>query len=421
MLLLTNIGQLVQTMTGAPARRRNLRAVECVEDAAIFVSEGKVVGMGEREFVLPHPLFRQSESQTKVIDCGGRLVMPGFVDAHTHPVFVGPRLVDFEKRVQGATYSQIARAGGGIRSSVANVRSTSADGLARTVGNTLDRMLEHGTTTVECKSGYGLNWEAERRSLLAIKSAAQDWPGTAIPTFLGAHVVPKEFESRRKEYVAQICQQMIPRVARERLAAFVDVFIERGAFTTAEAVRIFEAATTHGLGVRAHVGQLSPTDLKPLLRFQPASLDHLDFVSDAEIKLLSHKKTDTIVVLVPGANYFLGGKSYPDARRLIDAGVGVAIATDFNPGTSPTFSMQMAMSLACTQMQMTPAEAVVAATLNAAHSLGLSREKGSIEPTKDADLAIFDCEDYREVPYWFGSNRCWMTITGGQIAWRKES
>jgi imidazolonepropionase len=211
---------------------------------------------------------------------------------------------------------------------------------------------------------------------------------------------------------------MIPTAARRKLAQYVDVFVEKGAFTLEEAIRIFEAATTQGLKVRAHVCQLSRGKIKPLLRFEPASLDHMDHCNPAELKALA--KTNTIATLVPGANYFLGLRRYSDARKLIDSGVAVGLATDYNPGTSPTLSMQMALSLACTQMKMTPEEAIIAATANAAYSLGFGHSKGRIEPMADADLAIFDCEDYRELPYWFGSNRCWMTIVGGEVVWRKD-
>jgi imidazolonepropionase len=417
MLLLANIGQLVQTLCRIPARRKDMRAIECVEKAAVFIQGDKIIGMGEADFILPHPVFKDAESKTQVIDCGGRVVMPGLVDPHTHPVFAGPRLVDFEKRIKGASYEQIAKAGGGIRASVATVRASEEEQLAQRVRSALDRMLEHGTTTVECKSGYGLSLEAELKSLRAIRRVAKTWPGTVVSTFLGAHAVPAEYQKKRSDYIALVCQQMIPAVARERLAYFVDVFIERSAFTTAEAVRIFEAATTSGLRVRAHVGQLSTAELKPLMRFQPASLDHLDLVRDADLRPLA--KSGTVAVLVPGANYFLG-KAYPPARKLIDAGVPVALATDYNPGTSPMLNMQMAMSLACTQMRMTPAEAIIAATVNAAHSLDLGPSKAFIEPNRDADLAIFDAEDYREIPYWFGSNRCWMTITKGKLAYRRS-
>jgi imidazolonepropionase len=420
-MLLTNVGQLVVPENAAPARGRRMRAVDCIFDAAVFVQAGKIARFGAAEKVLADAAVKNARPALKVIDCGGRVVTPGLVDPHTHPVFMRPRLVDFEQRIQGASYEQIAKAGGGIRSSVDPVRLASVDALAQAVLAALDRMLEHGTTTVECKSGYGLRWDAEQRSLLAIRAASQKWPGTVVATFLGAHVVPKEFQNRRKEYVTSLCRDMIPLVAREGLAKYVDVFIERGAFTAAEAEQIFAAAAAHGLQVRAHVGQLSPADLKPLFRFQPASLDHLDYISAKDRKLLGGKASGTIAILVPGANYFLGGKSYPDARALIDAGAPVALATDYNPGTSPLLNMQMAMSLACTQLRMTPAEAIVASTLNAAASLGLGDAKGRVANGAHADFAIFDCEDYREIPYWFGSNRCWMSIVRGNVAWTQTS
>jgi imidazolonepropionase len=237
-----------------------------------------------------------------------------------------------------------------------------------------------------------------------------------VATLLGAHVVPKEFQGCSQKYVEIVCKEMIPRVARRKLARFVDVFCDRGAFTPAETEQIFEAAESHELSVRAHMGQLSETDLEPFLRFNPASFDHMDHVSDDDILQLA--KRDTMSTLVPGANYFLGLREYPDARRLIDAGVPVALATDYNPGTSPTMSMPMAMSLACTHMKMSPAEAVAAATINGAWALRLAQRKGSIEPGKDADLAVFDAKDYREIPYWFGANHCATTILNGIVALR---
>ncbi len=275
-------------------------------------------------------------------------------------------------------------------------------------------MAAHGTTTVEAKSGYGLTVESEMKSLEAIRSAASRWPGTVISTLLGAHVVPKEFQGRSPKYVELVCKEMIPQAAKRKLAQFVDVFREQGAFTAEETMQIFETAKQHGLSVRAHVGQLSETALRPFLRFNPASFDHMDHVSDDDIAEMA--KHDTVATLVPGANYFLGLKEYPQARKLIDAGVPVALATDYNPGTSPTLSMPMAMSLACTHMKMSPAEAIAAATINGAWALRLAHRKGSIEPGKDADLAVFAVEDYREIPYWFGDNRCQTTVLNGWLS-----
>jgi imidazolonepropionase len=322
--------------------------------------------------------------------------------------------VDFEKRIEGASYEQIAAAGGGIRSSLEGVRKAGKQALAEKVLAVLHDMAAHGTTTVEAKSGYGLTVESELKSLEAIRNAASRWPGTVIPTLLGAHVVPNEFKGRSQSYVDIICKEMIPQAARRNLAQFVDVFCDHGAFTAAETAQIFAAAGQHGLSVRAHMGQLSQTALQPFLRFHPASFDHMDHVSDEDVALLAAH--DTVATLVPGANYFLGLKEYPQARRLIDAGVPIALATDYNPGTSPTLSMPMAMSLACTHMRMSPAEAIAAGTINGAWALRVADRKGSVEPGKDADLAVFAVDDYREIPYWFGANRCSMTVTNGMVA-----
>jgi imidazolonepropionase len=277
----------------------------------------------------------------------------------------------------------------------------------------LREMAASGTTTVEAKSGYGLSLESELKALAAIQEAASEWPGTVVPTLLGAHVVPAEFKSRPQEYVALVCDGMIPQVARRRLARFVDVFCERGAFSAADMEKIFSSAEKHGLAVRAHVGQLSETRLAPFLKFHPASFDHLDHISDEDIAPLA--KHDTVATLVPGANYFLHTDRYPDARKLIDAGVPVALATDYNPGSSPTGNMQFVLSLACTQMRMSPSEAIAAATINGAYALRLEGRKGSIEPGKDADLAVFDVKDYREIAYWFAMNRCSGTVLNGTI------
>jgi imidazolonepropionase len=244
-----------------------------------------------------------------------------------------------------------------------------------------------------------------------MRAAAQDWPGTVVSTFLGAHVVPPEYRGRSQAYVDLICNEMIPAVAKRKLAQFVDVFCERGAFSAAEAAQIFAAATKYGFAVRAHVGQLSETRLAPLLRYKPASFDHMDYLNDADLPALA--QSDTVVTLVPGANYFLGLSRYPDARRLVESSVAVALATDYNPGSSPTLSMPMALSLACTHMKMSPAEAIAAATINGAWALRLADRKGSVEPGKDADLAVFNASDHREIPYWFGTNHCAMTIMNG--------
>jgi len=421
--LLINIGQLLTlALPGKPGPRRgpDLKQLGIIQDAAVLCLGGKIVSFGTTKDALRDPwvrkTIRKNRNRITEIDCTGKVVLPGFVDSHTHPVFTTPRLVDFEKRIEGASYEEIAAAGGGIRSSLEGVRNAKQAELASHVIDALQQMTAHGTTTVEAKSGYGLTLESELKSLEAIRDAASQWPGTVVATLLGAHTVPKEFAGRSAQYVDLVCNEMIPNAASQRLAHFVDVFHDKVAFSLEETQRIFAAAASHGLAVRAHVGQLSETPLESLLRFNPASFDHMDHVNDRDLSLLA--KHDTVATLVPGANYFLGMKEYPNARRLIDAGVPVALATDYNPGTSPTLSMPMAMSLACTQMKMSPAEAIAAATINGAWALRLADRKGSIEPGKDADLAIFDVADYREIPYWFGVNRCEMTIMNGTISRR---
>lgn len=419
-LLLVNINQILTLRSASPKsgprRGRDLRELGIIRDGAVLCIGGKIVSVGTTKDALHDSWIRKQRTQLPEVDCSGKVVIPGFVDSHTHPVFVNPRLVDFEKRIEGASYEEIATAGGGIRSSLEGVRKATKSVLKAKVLTVLQDMATNGTTTVEAKSGYGLTLESELKSLEVIREAAHSWAGTVVPTLLGAHIVPKEFQGCSQKYIEIVCRDMIPKAAKRNLAQFVDVFCDKGAFAPEETEQIFAGAREHGLRVRAHVGQFSETALAPFLRFSPASFDHMDHVNSEDVKQLA--KLDTVATLVPGANYFLGLKSYPDARRFIEAGVPVALATDYNPGTSPTISMPMAMSLACTQMKMSPAEAMAAATINGAWALRLADRKGSIEPGKDADLAVFDVGDYREIAYWYGANHCWMTVLNGIIAVR---
>lgn len=412
-LLLVNIGQLLtlRSTTAGPRRGTTLSELGIIEEAAVLCAGGKIVSVGRTKDALRDPWLRKNRKKAIEIDCAGRVVLPGFVDSHTHPVFTHPRLVDFEKRIAGANYEEIAEAGGGIRSSIEGVRKASKAALTGKVAGALHALGKYGTTTVEAKSGYGLSFDSEMKSLEAIRAAAKHWPGTVVSTFLGAHVVPPEYRGRSGEYIKLIRNEMMPAVAEGKRARFVDVFCDRGAFSAEETIEIFRAAEQHGLETRAHMGQLSETRLEPILRFQPASLDHMDYVNDADLPSLA--KSNTVATFVPGANYFLGLSRYPDARRFIEAGAAVALATDYNPGSSPMVSMPMAMSLACTHMKMSPAEAIAASTINGAWALRLADRKGGIEAGKDADFALFDVEDYREIPYWFGVNRCAITIANG--------
>jgi imidazolonepropionase len=415
-LLLVNIGQLLTVSSpsanSVPRRGAQLRELGILEDAAVLCVAGTITSVGKTKDAFSDPWVRKHRRQITEIDCRGKVVLPGFVDSHTHPAFVSPRLVDFEKRIAGASYEEIARSGGGIRSSVEDVRRADIRELTQKILTAFEQMLEQGTTTVEAKSGYGLSVEAELKSLEAIRTAGKHWPGTVVSTLLGAHVAPPEFKDRQAEYVRRVCEEMVPQAARRKLANFVDVFCDRGAFSLEDTLQIFAAAGKNGLRVRAHVSQFTRTSIAKLLSLNPASLDHLDHADPDDISALARSKT--VATLVPGANYFLGTE-YPPARKLIDGGVPVALATDFNPGSSPLLSMPFVLSLACTQMKMSPAEAIAAATINGACALGLEARKGSIKPGKDADLTIFDVSDYREIAYWVASNKCKKVIAGGVL------
>lgn len=416
-LLLINIGQLLTLRLAAskmsPRRGRQLSDLGIIEDAAVLCVGGKIVSVGKTIDALRDSWLKKNRKKVKEIDCEGKVVLPGFVDSHTHPAFMQPRLVDFEKRISGATYEEIAEAGGGIRSSLEAVRKATKRALTGKILAAFHEMAVQGTTTIEAKSGYGLTVDSELKSLEAIRDAARQWPGTIVPTLLGAHVVPAEYKTCYPKYVELVCKEMIPAAAKGKLAQFVDVFTERGAFSEEDTRKIFEAAKENGLDVRAHVCQLSETPLQGLLKFNPASFDHMDHVREDDIRMLA--KHNTVATLVPGANYFLNTPQYPPARKLIDAGVPVALATDYNPGSSPTPSMAFVMSLACTHMKMSPAETIAASTINGAWALRMQDRKGSIEAGKDADLAVFEVSDYREVPYWFASNHCGMTVLNGEI------
>lgn len=397
--LLVNISQLL-TFAGpdAPRTGREMASVGLHRDGAVLLDEGLVAAAGSRDQVMRHP----DAGKARVLDMGGRVVLPGFVDSHTHPVFAAPRLKDFELRARGKTYEEIAAEGGGIRSSLSAVRGASEDRLVELLLARAGRFLECGTTTIEAKTGYGLDPDSELKCLRAIKRAAAASALEIVPTFLGAHAFPPEYSDRRQAYVDLLCREMVPAAAKEG-ARFVDAFCERGYFSEAEAEAVLKAGAAAGLGVKLHADQITRSGGARLAaRLGAVSADHLDHAAPEDLALL--KESGTVAVLAPGANHFLGLSDYPPARRVIDAGVPVALATDFNPGTSPCWNMQQALALAVTRMRMTPEEALCAATINGACALGLAKTHGSLEPGKQADLAVLDCEDYREIPYWFGAN-----------------
>jgi imidazolonepropionase len=383
-----------------------------LRDGAVLIDAGRIVAAGPREVVLTHALAKKAER----VSAGHRVVTPGFVDAHTHPVFAEPRLDDFEARLSGAGYADIAARGGGILWTVRGVRGTSEADLTAGLRRRAFDFLACGTTTIEAKSGYGLDLENELKLLRAIRTAGERGPLEIVPTLLGAHAVPPELKGRKDEYVARVCGEMIPRAAAEGLAKFVDVFCEDGYFSVADLEKIADAGKKAGLGLKVHSEQLTRSgSLQAAARRGAVSADHLDCARGEDFAALAGGAT--VACLVPGSNYFLA-KPYPPARALLDAGAAVALATDFNPGTCPCWDMRLILSIACTQTRMTPAEALVSATINGAHAAGLGLTHGSLEPGKAADLVCHDAEDYRELAYWFGGARTRWTMKRGEVVHR---
>jgi len=410
-----NCSQIV-TLAG-PARPRvgpEMRKLSIVGGGALLVRGGLVERVGARDEV-----ERAAGPDCELLDAGGRLVTPGFVDAHAHPVFAGNRADEFERRASGATYQEIAAAGGGIRSTVHRTREASEDELFETARRRGRWFLRTGTTTVEAKSGYGLSAGDELKMLRVVRRLNEEGGGARyVPTFLGAHEVPDEFHGRRGEYVESVVGEMLPRVAAEGLAEFCDVFCEERVFGVDDARRVLGAARSHGLGLRVHADQLSLSGGALLAaELRAATADHLEHTDAEGIRALAAAGVQP--VLLPGSVYALGSRQYPAARAMIEAGLAVVLATDFNPGSSPTPSMTMAMSLAATQMKMTPAEALVAATVNAAHSLGRGAELGTLEAGRRADFVVHDCEDYRELAYFFGVEHAHATYVGGREVFRR--
>jgi imidazolonepropionase len=379
-----------------PRLREEMRELGIVPDGGMLIENGKVVATGPS-----NEIQKNLRTGAQVVDATGKTVLPGFVDAHAHPVFSGNRVDEFELRAQGATYEEIAASGGGIKSTVRKTRAASEDELIEQAKKHASWFLRGGTTTVEAKSGYGLTVEDELKLLRVIRQLNEVGPIEFVPTFLGAHAIPDEFQNAPGQYSALVIHKMLPRVIEEGLAEYCDVFCERGYFDITESEKILRAAQEHGLGLRMHVDQLTNSGGAFLAaRLRATTADHLEQINSAEITALAEAGVQP--VLLPGSVYALGKTRYPPAREMIEAGLAVVLATDFNPGSSPTPSMPMVLSLAATQMKMTPAECLCAATINAACSLKRADRIGSLEPGKLANFTMFDCADYREIAYYFG-------------------
>lgn len=386
-----------------------------VIDGAVAAVKGQVVAVGTTAEV---EATVSSGPETKIIDARGKVVMPGFVDPHTHPVFAGTREDEFELRIKGASYQEIAASGGGIRASVRSLRQASEKELREQARPRLDRMLSFGTTTAEAKSGYGLNLAAELKSLEAIADLNREHPLDLIPTFLGAHEFPDEFRKNRGEYIRQICEEMLPQVVQRRLAEFCDIFCEQGVFEVQESRQILTEAKRAGLKLKLHADELAASGGSFLAAEMGAvSADHLVFVDDAGIKAMV--EAGVIPVLLPGTTFSLGLDRYAPARKMIEAGLPVALATDLNPGSCMTESMPMIITLACLQMKMTPAEAITAATINAAHAVDRGNILGSLETGKRADLVVWDMPNYQILPYHFGVNLVDTVVKSGRVVYHQ--
>jgi imidazolonepropionase len=392
-----------------PRRGAALRELGIVANGAVLIKDGAIVDAGPTRRIEKLPEARRARE----IDAAGRVVMPGFVDSHTHLIFGRPRLVDYEMRLAGASYAGIAAAGGGILSSVAAVRSMTAAQLEAQARASLAAMARHGTTTLEAKSGYALDEAGELKTLRVLAKLNGD-PLDIAPTYLGAHIVPPEYRGQADAYIDWTTAEMMPQISRRKLARFVDIYCDDGAFTLEQSRRYLERARRLGFGLKIHAEQFARTRAARLaVELEAISADHLEQARDEDIRALA--QSNTIATLLPGSVFHLGLRTYAPARALIEAGAAVALATDFNPGTSPTYSMQMVLSLACTEMRMSPAEAIAAATINGAHALGRAATIGSLEPGKQADLLILNVQDYRELPYYFGTNNVHATMKRGVI------
>jgi imidazolonepropionase len=409
-LLIYNATQLLTVASPqGPKRGKAMGELGIIKDGAVAIQHRRVLRTG------PSDALSNQVDAVHRLDAGGCVVMPGLVDPHTHLVWAGSRAGEFEMRVAGASYMQIMEAGGGIMSTVRHTRAASADELVALTRPRLERMLAHGTTTVEIKTGYGLSTQNELKQLCAIRALQAESPATLVPTFLGAHAVPAEYQGQADQFVDLVVDEMLPAIAAlDDPPPFCDVFCEEGAFSLAQSRRVLEAAQGHGFDLKIHVDEFKALGGTRLaVELGASSADHLVCTPAEEIELLAGSRT--IAVALPGTPFGLGHHAYSPARHLIDAGAALALATDCNPGTCWCESMQLMIALACRYMKMTPAEAISAATLNAAHAIGLGHRVGSLEPGKRADVIILDAPSYAHLGYRFGTNLVRAVVAGGQV------
>jgi imidazolonepropionase len=401
-----------QVVGAIPARTR-YKTGTALRDPGL-IAGGSVVLEGDTiSWVGPTDQLPPLPPNAEVVDAVGKVVAPGFIDGHTHLVFAGDRVAEWEQRLAGRTYQEISAAGGGIMSTVRAVRQSSRRELVDLARPRARRLLAHGVTTVEVKSGYGLSLPDELRCLEVIADLSAEGPWELVPTFLGAHAVPAEYADDREEYIRLLCEEMLPEVARAKLARFCDVFCETGVFGLEESERILRRAGELGMGLKVHADELTPLGGAELAaRLGAVSADHLLCVRDAGIDALV--RAGAVATLLPGTAFFLGVE-YAPARKLIEAGAVVALAGDCNPGTCPTENLPLVGSMACTRMGLLPAEALNALTLNAAHGLACSDRVGSLTPGKQADLVVFDVPDYRHLFYHFGINHVWRVYKRGRL------
>jgi imidazolonepropionase len=401
-LLVKNCKQLLtlHSSESEPRRGASLANLAIVEGGAFASAAGRIVTTGSQPEV---EAAIEPTPDCAEIDAGAAVVMPGFVDSHTHTCFADYRLDEYEQRVRGVPYAQIAAEGGGIAKSVADVRKMGEETLREVTARRLQGCIRHGATTIEIKSGYGLDLDNEMKQLRVIRTVSEQSPALVVPTFLGAHALPPEFSGRREDFIDLVVHEMVPAVVTEGLAEFIDVFSEIGVFTTPEAERILRAGQQAGLKARVHADELSDTGSGEMAaRIGAVSADHLTRISKRGIAAMA--KSAVIGVLLPGTSFGLPSLHFAPAREMIERGMAIALATDFNPGSSPSESMPMMISIATSHMRLSPAEAIAAATYNAAFAICRHNEVGSLDVGKRTDFLILDCDDYREIPYRFGTN-----------------